>query len=142
MTLLNEIITDVRAFSPNNKDYSKLGITFFIILGSIGLVLLWQRNQMGYYFCGAGVLLVLWAIIWPKGFAPVYYSWMGLAIVLGAFVSRILLAILFYFIVTPIGLIARLFKKDFLNLKQNKSESYWHIRYHDEYNSEDSEKMY
>jgi hypothetical protein len=66
---------------------------------------------------------------------------MSLAVVLGFFVSRFLLAVIFYLVVTPIGLIMRLSGKDLLDMKLKDRDSYWHVRT-GEYNPQRTEKMY
>jgi hypothetical protein len=54
---------------------------------------------------------------------------MSLALILGWFMSRVILIILFYLVITPIGLFAKLFRKRFLELKINKSaKTYWEKR--------------
>ena len=73
-----------------------------------------------------GIFLILFGALFPKFLKSVYRYWMTAAFVLGWFVSRFLLTILFFMVLTPIALIAKLFKKEFLNLnyKQNQ-QSYW-----------------
>ena len=44
---------------------------------------------------------------------------------LGVFISPIIMGIIFFLVVTPIGLIMRVFGKDLLNLKKDKIQSYW-----------------
>ena len=56
----------------------------------------------------------------------VYAVWMGIAFALGWVVSRAILILLFYFIITPIGMVARLFGKKFIDITfSHASESYW-----------------
>jgi len=67
---------------------------------------------------------------------------MGLAIAVGFFVSRIILAIIFYLLLTPIGLLSRLFGRDPLNQKIDKGrQTYW-IKYSRPYDAKDFEQMY
>ena len=62
----------------------------------------------------------------PRILRPVFLVWMGLAICLGLVVSTILLAIFFYVVLTPVGWLARLSGKDFLQRKMlPPGESYW-----------------
>ena len=76
-----------------------------------------------------GVPLVVLGAVLPRSLKWVYVAWMTLAMVLGAIVSTILLVLLFYLVVTPIGLIARLAGKDFLSRKlDSKASSYWILR--------------
>tara|TARA_B100000315_G_C14298140_1_gene460564 strand:- start:60 stop:359 length:300 start_codon:yes stop_codon:yes gene_type:complete len=73
--------------------------------------------------------LILSALLAPFFLRPIYIIWMTLATIIGWVMTRVILIALFYFVVTPIGLISRLFGKQFLELKWNKSqESFWNIR--------------
>jgi hypothetical protein len=66
---------------------------------------------------------------------------MGLAIAMGWVVSRILIMILYYIVVTPLGIAAKLFRKEFLDLKfRDNKDSYWVIKSVDSKN--DYKKMY
>ena len=57
---------------------------------------------------------------------PIYKAWMSLAKLLCSFIRNVILIILFYLVVTPIGLVARLFGKNFLELKFGEDkDSYW-----------------
>ena len=65
-------------------------------------------------------------VILPTLLKPLHKLWMTLAVLLGWLMTRIILIILFYLVVTPIGLLARLSGKDFLNRTFNKdAHSYW-----------------
>ena len=74
-------------------------------------------------------MLVVLGTVAPRVLRLIYVGWMSLAFFLGFVVSNILLTLFFYVVVTPIGLIARLAGKDFLNRKLDaQTESYWIIR--------------
>ena len=77
-------------------------------------------------FCGAGALLAAFGVIWPRALKYVYIAWMALAFTLGFVMSNVILTLFFFLFVTPIGLLARLFQKDFLARKWDKrAASYW-----------------
>ena len=59
-------------------------------------------------------------MIWPNAFRPLATLWFGLSHVLSSIVSRVILTLLFFLIVTPIGLIRRALGADALKLKQWK----------------------
>ena len=81
---------------------------------------------LGYWFFPsrpllAGATLCLVAnMIWPGVFRPFAIFWYGLSSILGAVVSRIILGIVFFGIVTPIGLLIKVAGKDSLKLKKMK----------------------
>ena len=141
MSFSSEIIEEIRALAPKRKDLRNLGLVFLVALSIIGGLLLWKERVSGPYWIGAGLLFGLWGLVWPAGLKPVYKVWMSLAVILGFFVSRILLSLIFYLVVTPIGLIMRLWGKDLLDMKLKDRDSYWHVR-SEEYDPRRTEKMY
>ena len=56
---------------------------------------------------------------------PFNKAWSQLGILLGKIVSPVIMGFIFFTIITPIGFIMRMLKKDLLNLKFNKEKSYW-----------------
>ena len=56
---------------------------------------------------------------------PLNKIWFKLGLLLGKIISPIVMGIIFFLVVTPIALFMRLLKKDLLNLKFNKNNSYW-----------------
>jgi hypothetical protein len=57
---------------------------------------------------------------------PLYYVWMGIAFVMGNIMSRVLMVVIYYGVVTPIALFGKLIGRDRLQLKKQKGASYWH----------------
>ena len=56
---------------------------------------------------------------------PFNYAWINFGLFLSKFFSPIIMGIIFFLVITPIGLFMKIFKKDLLNLKFNKTNSYW-----------------
>ena len=85
------------------------------------------RDRPTWYLplAGAGGLLLLIALAWPAGARGFHAGWMRLAAVLGWINSRIILSVFFFLILTPVGLIGRLFGRDPLDRRGNRRESYW-----------------
>jgi len=120
------IHADLKKLRTGAGDLRKFGVIVgpgFIFLG----VLLLLRHRSSYVaFCGAGALLTAFGVIWPRGLKYVYIAWMALAFTLGFVMSNVILTLFFFLFVTPIGLMARLFQKDFLARKWDKpAASYW-----------------
>jgi ABC-type xylose transport system permease subunit len=72
-----------------------------------------------------GGLLVLLGLILPAALVWPNKAWIGLAEVLSFITTRIILAFVFFVIVTPIGFVKRLFGWDPLHRRAAKSDSYW-----------------
>ena len=120
------IHADLKKLRTGAGDLRKFGLMVggvFILLG----VLLLLRHRSSYLaFCGAGALLGAFGVIWPRALKYVYIAWMALAFTLGFVMSNVILTLFFFLFVTPIGLLARLFQKDFLARKWDKrAVSYW-----------------
>jgi hypothetical protein len=72
--------------------------------------------------------LLMLTLIYPKALAPVKWFWDKLGLILGTINTYILLFLIYFLIMTPIGLIMRLLGKDTLKLKpQNSGKSYWEL---------------
>lgn len=100
-----------------------------LCLCAIGLVLFLKHKPAFKLWWFLGLLFLLSAQIFPIVLSPIYKLWMGLAFCLGWFNTRLVLIAVYYLVVTPIGLTARLFGKDFLNVKLDRSlKTYWQPR--------------
>jgi hypothetical protein len=71
-------------------------------------------------FLPVAIVLLIITMAWPKAFKPLAGLWFGLSHLLGSVVSRVVLTILFFLVVTPIGLIRRWKGADALQLKKWK----------------------
>jgi hypothetical protein len=83
---------------------------------------------LGYFgkfpkFLGVSIALLLITMTWPKAFKPLAGLWFGLSHVMGQVVSKIVLTLIFFLVVTPIGLIRRWTGADALQLKKWKRGS-------------------
>jgi hypothetical protein len=80
----------------------------------------------------AAIALHIVNMLAPRIYAPIAVVWLGFSHLLGAVMSKILLSILFFILVTPIGVLRRLFRKDSLKLRAFKAgeESVMLVRNH------------
>ena len=121
------IIEEIRNIKSEKADLKKFGLFMGAVLFMGSLYLLWKQQQT--YAVGgfilAGVFAVL-AFVGPVVLRPLQRAWMAMAVVMGFVMSRIIVAVIFYGMVTPIGLVGRLAGKKFLELKTDKATaSYW-----------------
>ncbi len=96
-----------------------------------------------FQFVPAAIVLLLLTMIWPDIFRPAAWFWFGLSHFMGTIVTRILLTILFFLLVTPVGLIRRLTGADAMQIKKWKksSDSIFIVRDH-KFLAEDIEKPF
>jgi len=128
MAFLQEIKEQIGNLQPTRKDLRNLGLVFFVALGIIGSLLWWKGRPSAPWFGAAALVLGSWGLVWPSGLKPIYRVWMGLAVVMNYFISRSILILLYYLVVTPTGLVLRALGRDILDLKLKDRSSYWHRR--------------
>jgi len=96
-----------------NKQLRSFGFTVGGIFALIGLWPLIVRSEDPRWWAVAvAAFLLVPAVVFPKGLVWVYKGWMALGHVMGWINTRIILGFIFYFIVTPIGIVRRLLGKD------------------------------
>ena len=106
----------------SNKSF---GFVFFVVFLLIGLYpLIYDENVRIWFLIISFIFLVL-GFLNSSILTPLNLLWFKFGILLGKLVSPIIMGIVFFLVVTPIGLIMRLFKKDLLKLKKNNAKSYW-----------------
>jgi hypothetical protein len=137
------ITEEIKNIKETEKDLKKFGITVGTVLILIAAVLFWKQKDGYIYFGIIGILLVLAGLIKPIILRPLNKAWMTLAILMGWVMTRVILIILFYIVVTPTAFFAKIFKKSFLDLKIDKSRNtYWEIRKGKQLQPEDYEKQF
>lgn len=110
----------------NNKELRNFGlITGGILVGLFGMLPFFISGKFHLWpFVIAG-LLWLFALLAPLLLRPVYHLWMKFGHVMGFINTRIILGVMFFFIVTPVGYLLKLFGKDPMNrVFQAEVESY------------------
>lgn len=111
------------------KELRKFGLTVGGVLAAIAILLFYFEKPSAIYFAVIGGSLILFGTLFPKILKPLNRIWMSLAIILGFIMSRVILTILFYLVLTPIGILAKLVGKKFMILKYDKSaKTYWEKR--------------
>jgi hypothetical protein len=109
-----------------HKELRTFGLTMFCALAVLGGVLVWRGRTAGFVLWGIGLAFVLVALVRPGMLASLYAYWMKLALVMGIVMSHVILAVLYYVVVTPTGLVMRALGKRPLTLKPETGlESYW-----------------
>jgi hypothetical protein len=102
----------------STRELRKFGLTVGIAFAVLGAVSWWRGHVWPPRVLGTlGVLLFVPGLLAPRLLAPVERAWMAFATVLGRVNTRIILGLIFYLVVTPVGLVMRLFR-DPLNRKQ------------------------
>ena len=101
------------------------GIVFFIVFLLIALYPILKGNDLRIWSLVISFIFLALSLINSKILTPLNRLWFKFGLLLGRFISPLIMGIIFFVVVTPIGIIMRLLKKDLLNLKYNKKDSYW-----------------
>ena len=133
---------EIKSIKTSNKDIRSFGITIGIILFIVSSVLLYYENGSYQLIAIIASAFIGFGILLPIIIKPIYILWMTFAVILGWVMTRVILSMVFYFIMTPIGLITRLVGEDFLDLKKLNSNSYWNKRDSSKELSQDYEKQF
>ena len=137
------MIEEIKNIKSEKSDLRKFGITVGIILIIVGGFLYWKEKESFQILLTAGVVLLILGLTIPVILKPIYWVWMVFATILGWLMTRVILTLLFYVILSPIGLIARLLGKQFLDLKLNHlQQSYWSMRTVEPSNTQNYEKQF
>ena len=101
------------------------GIVFFVVFLLITLYPLTYAGEIRIWSLIISIIFLILGLLNSKILAPLNKIWFKFGILLGKIVSPLIMGIIFFLVVTPIGFIMRLLGKDVLNLKYNKNKSYW-----------------
>jgi len=98
---------------------------FFVVFLLIAFYPLMDNGEIRLWSLLISLVFLFLGLINSKALTLLNKIWFKLGIFLGKIVSPIIMGIIFFFVVTPIGLLMRILGKDLLNLKFNKNKSYW-----------------
>ena len=102
------------------------GFLFFAVFLIIGLWPLKNGENLNFYFITASLIFLLLGLINSKILSPLNKSWIKLGEILGIIIAPIVMALVYFVVLTPISIIVRIFGKDLLGLKFLKEkETYW-----------------
>ena len=108
----------------SKKNNITFGILFFVLFLIIGLYPLKSVGVIRIWSITLSLLFLIITIIKPNLFTYLNRLWIKFGILLGKIISPIVMGLVFFFVVTPIGILVRILKKDVMGLKRGAS-SYW-----------------
>ena len=101
------------------------GIVFFIVFLLISVYPLINDENIRYWSLIISLIFLILGLLNSKILTPLNKIWFKFGILLGKIISPLVMGIIFFFVVTPTGLLMKMLKKDLLNLKFNSDQSYW-----------------
>ncbi|MDC0417074.1 SxtJ family membrane protein [Candidatus Pelagibacter sp.] len=106
----------------SNRSFGIVFFLFFLIIATYPLI---NGNEIRLWSLIVSIVFLFLGLINSKILNPLNKLWFKFGIFLGKIVSPLVMGIIFFLVVTPIGLLMRLLNKDLLNLKFNNNTSYW-----------------
>jgi hypothetical protein len=123
------VIEEIRSIRSGRRDLRRFGITMCIALAVLAALLFWRGKGIYLYLGLLSPVFLILGLAAPVVLRPVHRAWMSLAYVLGWVMTRVILSLLFFLGVTPVGLLGRLLGKKFLDVgMQDARETYWIAR--------------
>ena len=104
----------------------------FVMAGALALLALynaWHNGHSWPWTAGLAALLLAIAWLYPVALRPLNWIWFKFGLLLHTLVSPVILAVMFYVVIVPMGLLMRAFGKDPMRLKRDPGlGSYWILR--------------
>ena len=106
----------------SNKSF---GILFFVVFFLYGIWPILSSNEIRIWSLSMGIIFLILGLLNSKLLTPFHNLWLKFGTLLGSIVSPIVMFLVYFVFITPLAVIIRLFGKDLLRKKFNKSPSYW-----------------
>ena len=108
---------------PSNRSFGLVFFGFFLIISAWPLI---QGEELRTWSLFISIIFLLLGLFNSKILTPLNKAWLKFGIFLGNFIAPIVMGIVFFFVVTPTGLIMRFLGKNLLMLKKDKNiNTYW-----------------
>ena len=105
-----------------NKSF---GIVFFVFFLIVSIFPLLNNGDIRVWSLIISIIFLILGILNSKILTPLNQVWFKFGILLGRFVSPVVMGIVFFAIVTPTSIIVRVLQKNLLNLKKGNKKTYW-----------------
>ena len=110
----------------NRSSNRSFGLLFFVVFLVIALWPLTKKSEINLYLISIALIFFVLGILNSKILSPLNKAWIKLGEILGRIVAPVVMAIVYFIILTPISLLVRLFGKDLIGMKfSNDIKSYW-----------------
>ena len=102
------------------------GVLFFVVFLVVGFWPMLNNEAPNYYLILFSLIFLILGLVNSKILSPLNMGWIKLGEILGKIIAPIVMAIVYFLILTPISLLVRLFGKDLIEMKFNNNvKSYW-----------------
>ena len=134
-----DLAEEIRNIKSSEKELRRFGWTLGIFLAGFAGFVAWRHKLTLAPLIAASVFFIFFAVVLPKALRPIQKAWMTVAMLVGWVMTRVLLSVFYYLVLSPIAWIRRCTSKQTLDLKYpDPSESFWIERDHEQ----DDKKRY
>ena len=106
----------------SNKSF---GLVFFVVFLIVSIYPIFKEGDLRIWSLILSLIFLILGLLNSSILTPLNKLWFKFGIILGNIVSPIVMGLVFFLVVTPTSLLMKIFRKDILNLKKNKTKSYW-----------------
>lgn len=126
MSFIKDIQREIREINTTDRMIRKFGIALLILTLIVGWFF-WHKDQsFWFYIPAAGLFIAVLSLVFCPAVRCLYYPLAVIGVVLGFFISKMILGLMFYTFFSFVGVFTRLFGIDLLKKKIRKSKnSYW-----------------
>ena len=120
---------EYRRLDQSNRALRRFGLMVGAVFLLLGAILVWRHRGAGWPLFSVGAILMIAGALFPLALKWVHGPWMIMALALGWIVNGVLLTIVFFLVVTPVGLLQRIFGKRAIEVAfPTNLSSYWQAR--------------
>jgi hypothetical protein len=120
------LLEEIKKIQSDEQTLKKFGLLLSVFLAILAGISFWKGASLYVYSIPLAVVVLGFSLVIPKILKFIYLPWMAGATVIGWLMSHIILTILYYLVITPIGRILKLTNRDILDEKINPNKpSYW-----------------
>ena len=106
----------------SNKSF---GVVFFIVFLIVAIYPFLNGENIRLWSLLLSLIFLVLGLLNSKILSPLNKLWLKFGLLLGKIISPIIMAFIFFIVVTPIGILMRLLGKDLLKIRYNHNKSYW-----------------
>ena len=108
-----------------NSSNRSFGILFFVVFLLVSIWPFIYGEQLRIWPLPIAAIFLILGLLKSKLLTPLNFAWIKFGEVLGKIIAPLVMGIIYFIIITPIGLFMRLIGKDLLGKKFLKNQSYW-----------------
>jgi len=124
--IIKDIKHEIQSMDRNAKSIRKFGFILAVLLLGLSSFFLVKESPWWMEVGISGIVISLLVYVYPQAIKPLYLLLTVFSIVVGYFMSKIVLSLMFFLFFAPVGVFTRLIRKDLLNRRfQKEGPTYW-----------------